>query len=985
MKNRYRFLSTLLAIFTTIQSFWIGSMHAAESPSYTVIEDRATHSVITPDLSQRKVLKIRLANGLEAYIVSDPKTDKSGAVLSVDAGSWNEPRENPGLAHFLEHMLFLGTKKYPGEGEYHRFINEHGGIDNAYTANSYTSYMFSVDNSAFSEALDRFSWFFKEPLFNPSGVSRELRAIDQEYAKNLENDSWRSSYVEKELANPDTPYRSFDMGNSETLSKVSRETLEKFYKEHYSANLMHLVVYSSLSIDQLRDLVVEDFSAVPSTKLTKTLYDKPVLDNSTQNKIVYIEPVQNTRNLSVVWELPAQFADMKETHPMRLVCYVLGHEGEESLLAQLKREGLAENLACGTRKVGGKVREFIMDVTLTDEGVNEVYKVIDRIFQTINNFKEKGAQRYLFDEIARMDVIDYQYQSREDLFSLMRKHADWITDEELSTYPEQTLIIQKFDPNAIEALLHLLTPQSAHFYLEAPSSLTHVRADRHEKWLGAAYSIQAIPKEVYERWAGIPSHPSIDLPVANPFIPHNLSLVAAKDAKKQENKVIPRPDMLVNDEHGKVYFAMDDRYQVPRISVNFEIRTPQVEMGNPAKVVLCDLYAKSVTEALKQWSYPASIAGLDYNVACSKYGVAIHINGYGDNADLLLDMVLKQLQEVHPTENEFNIYKDSLRRDYQNFMKQSPLDQAIETLKAILYKEYATEKQKASAITRITYEKFNDYINDLFAKTYIVGAIYGNLSQESALALSDKVFAAFEGTVFPKDKQKRPQVILLPQKEGPFLWETSGKMQGNAVILAVESPISEDPAALGRFDFKMRAVQQVLMQAMKEPFFSALRTKQQTAYMVYSDGQEIEKQMFNIFAVQSNTHATRDLLARFELFIEEYLQELDHIVTETKFNAIKEVLIRSLEQPVNDTAGMGALLFKLAFEYDGDFDWMDKRIQGIKELTYQEFLAQSKAFMGRNNKRRVSVLFKGVIPPENIFNYMQLKNLSVLRRMSNYN
>jgi insulysin len=62
-----------------------------------------------------------------------------------------------GLAHFLEHMLFLGTEKYPKESHYHEFISTHGGQKNAATSEDYTYYYFDVKNDAFEEALDIFS------------------------------------------------------------------------------------------------------------------------------------------------------------------------------------------------------------------------------------------------------------------------------------------------------------------------------------------------------------------------------------------------------------------------------------------------------------------------------------------------------------------------------------------------------------------------------------------------------------------------------------------------------------------------------------------------------------------------------------------------------------------------------------------------------------------------------------------------------------
>ena len=59
---------------------------------------------------------------LEAYLISDPGVHESAAALAVEAGSWQDPKEYPGMAHFLEHMLFMGTTAYPNESEYMHYI-----------------------------------------------------------------------------------------------------------------------------------------------------------------------------------------------------------------------------------------------------------------------------------------------------------------------------------------------------------------------------------------------------------------------------------------------------------------------------------------------------------------------------------------------------------------------------------------------------------------------------------------------------------------------------------------------------------------------------------------------------------------------------------------------------------------------------------------------------------------------------------------------
>ena len=71
-----------------------------------------------------------LPNELRVLLVSDPTTDRAAASLTVLRGYYHEPREYPGLAHFLEHMLFIGTEKYPEVDGYQQFISAHGGQSN---------------------------------------------------------------------------------------------------------------------------------------------------------------------------------------------------------------------------------------------------------------------------------------------------------------------------------------------------------------------------------------------------------------------------------------------------------------------------------------------------------------------------------------------------------------------------------------------------------------------------------------------------------------------------------------------------------------------------------------------------------------------------------------------------------------------------------------------------------------------------------------
>src|SRR5690606_19521662 len=126
---------------------------------YTTIKDTSNLPLLNPGLKQRETLKLRLANGLEVLLISDPGADQSAATVSVGAGSWNDPLEYAGMAHFCEHMLFMGTQKYPSENEFFTYVSNYAGSANAYTAPNRTVYMFSAQTEGFLAVLDRFAHF----------------------------------------------------------------------------------------------------------------------------------------------------------------------------------------------------------------------------------------------------------------------------------------------------------------------------------------------------------------------------------------------------------------------------------------------------------------------------------------------------------------------------------------------------------------------------------------------------------------------------------------------------------------------------------------------------------------------------------------------------------------------------------------------------------------------------------------------------------
>ena len=125
------------------------------------------------------------------------------------AGSYSDPEGVPGMMHFLEHMLFMGTEKYPGENEFDKYLSEHGGWSNAHTVADMTSYFFQVSSEYFYQSLDMFSQLFLSPLLKAEAAAREVEAVDSENTDKSREDNFRRYQVLQEISDSRHPFHKY--------------------------------------------------------------------------------------------------------------------------------------------------------------------------------------------------------------------------------------------------------------------------------------------------------------------------------------------------------------------------------------------------------------------------------------------------------------------------------------------------------------------------------------------------------------------------------------------------------------------------------------------------------------------------------------------------------------------------------------------------------------------------------------------------------
>jgi len=549
-------------------------------------------------------------------------------------------------------MLFLGTEKYPVENHYGKFISEHGGSKNAGTSFLTTYYYFDIANEHLHTASDIFSQFFKCPLFTEEAVEREINAVDSEFRKNYQLDSRKLYQVFKShAANPLSHFSKFQTGNLEYLSKPGiRDALIKFHSEYYSSDIMNLCIYGKESIEDLEKLAIETFEDVENKNVKLEDRSEPhPFPLETLGKLFKIVPSKDIRKLSIKWILP-DTKQLYKVKPGNYISQILGHEGPNSLLGYLIREGLVTELSSSFDHVLDACDYFTVSVTLTEEGEENYQKVMRIIFAAVNHLKEQDLKKYIFEEEQTMNKISFENEVKQKAISTTRHLAGRIKKlvdrnismDQLLYYP---YILEDFDEEAIKS--HINEMKAHKTIVMFTTKKHHTKTDQIEVVYNTDFSCEDISQEFLDEldkitFEDIESKEEVmhkykfDYPPKNEFIPYNTEIMKA-DTLQEFDKLDTSSFKNCN-----LWFKMDDKFDQPKVNVKAILRTNDLDHRINAKSkVFKNLWSSLARENLREFAYCASLAQIHYSLSTNVEGVTFSFHGFNDGIQNFIKEVMK--------------------------------------------------------------------------------------------------------------------------------------------------------------------------------------------------------------------------------------------------------------------------------------------------------------------------------------------------------
>ncbi|MCB1706837.1 MAG: insulinase family protein [Halioglobus sp.] len=883
---------------------------------------------------------LTLDNEMEVLLISDPDTPKAAASLDVLVGSGDNPPGRAGLAHFLEHMLFLGTDKYPDAAEYERFITEHGGSHNAYTSFENTNYFFDINAPDLPVALDRFAQFFIAPRFEAQYVDREKNAVEAEYQMGLKSDERRGLDVLQEVVNQDHPYSQFTVGSLQTLADRPdsniRDELVQFYNKYYSANIMRLVVLGSQSLDELESLTRPLFSQVPNHSYQRETIEAPLFEPGELPLLVKVQPLATQQQLEVSFPVP-NYRDQYRVNPGAYLGNLVGHEGEGSLLSRLKTEGLAQGLSAGDGLAWPGGALFSVRISLTEKGAEQPDRVLQLLFAYIDMLREEGPQRWLYDEQSRLADLAFRFREQASpmgYVSALASGMQYYAPEDILRGP---YMMDRYDDAILAEMLAQLRPDNALVTLNDAS----VQGEQLSGHYQVPYSRRPLDIAQFTGSDEQAIARTMHLPAPNEFIAEDVSLVELPPA------VPATPQVALESGRQTIWFMPDDEFRVPKGATYINFRSPEVS-GSAEQTVQVALYAALLNDLVNEFAYPAHLAGMSFDIYKHSQGISLRLNGYNDKQALLLQRLLDAMVAPAFRQQRFDDIRDDMIRSLQNSVAKRPSSQVVEDLnEALVYGEWG-ESALIQELQKATLTQLERYIGQFWQGATAEVLIYGNYNPDEV----EQVSAMLAGIVSTAPAPPLPERRVLKLAAGESL------------LYRVDVPHDDTVVAWylqGADDgWKDRAATALTAQIMSSGFFQELRTQQQLGYVVGAYNYPKLEVPGLLMLVQSPVADANKVAEAMQAFMVSVEPALD----EAQFERHKTSLISDILRPDKNLNERAEYYWQSIARKEWDFDNRESLADAVQALTLADWKAYyQQVFLQQRHSLQVVAPGKpGVLP-----------------------
>lgn len=882
-----------------------------------------------------------LANKILVLIIKNVLFKKSSCALSVGAGSYGDPDDRLGLAHFLEHMVFMGTEKYPTENGFSEFINLHNGKYNAYTADEYTTYYFEVDSDHLKVGADMLANFFISPLLRESSVSREVNAVNSEYEKTLCNSAWRKFMLLNDLIKTDRIEGRFNCGNSETLSKSGIiGALREFWEKKYSSDITTLVICGNAPMDELVE-VASLFEGIPNRHLKseKAPSEKSVVNitsdmfkNEYLSNVVHFKPLDGKNEL-IIHTILSPIRDLFRINPIGYVNEMLSKMEDGGLVSKLKDMALASGVIPRCYYLNGYTHVTI-NIKLTKKGFRQYKDIISITQEFISKMK---ADKHEYERLSKLGSLDFAYKPIDPP---MKMSTDLVI--RLLNYPVENVLnykylYEEFDEHVINSCISAISDASKWIILIGDTDENATYTNK-EKFYGVEYGIydSLEPK-------------SSELELENPHVYESNQKCVAEDHLVNQLEVIKSESRYLKRSvypNGEVNFVFDSEFDLPKMYLRVIFASDAVK-ENP---ISYELYFNTLIDMF-QTKYGRELRNARAELYICKHneGVCLRLTGFSDSLLEIAKLFFTSVSEwtslsedgmeklVVPL-NRFEVVRQNLQDYYATIIARSP----FERLSECYTHKLASMKTTEELFEQVKHVKKDDvtFKKDFFCKIIAVGNGEFNKIEDLYNTISETYLKECTCSAAPAgikvcDSVRTSFVTMDKTNNAIGVFYTMCNRRENAVPVDSENT-AENKLVISNPYYVKTAIGQLIYQIANERFFNELRTNENLGYIVKNATMQYYTARFLQFIVQSkkSVEFLEERILKFVVDLKAWIKNM----SDEEFNGFKNSLIGSYKMPIVNLEDLDSFVFNLHCNGEIDLDYKKKMVEIAEGLTREDLL-----------------------------------------------
>lgn len=316
-----------------------------------------------------------LENGLRLITIKK-ETQIASLNIGVMVGAVCEEKQERGISHFIEHMLFKGTVNRDNE-KLNSDLENLGGEYNAYTDYMSTVFNTTTLNEELDVSLELISDLLQHPTFLEEHIEKERGVILAELRSGKDDVEDLSFQKINDMAFTHSPLKIDVIGKEEIVKSISREDLIRYYNNHYVSNNTVITVVSSYEHEYVIELVKKYFSQWKRKEV-----NKPILNFEKNKDKIKITHRDNMEQSTIIYLYTFKDLTKKEELALRILNHKFGESSNSILFRELREDrGLAYDIYTSLDLTNNLKTLYIYAAVAPED--------VDATIETINNCIEK--------------------------------------------------------------------------------------------------------------------------------------------------------------------------------------------------------------------------------------------------------------------------------------------------------------------------------------------------------------------------------------------------------------------------------------------------------------------------------------------------------------------------------------------------------------------------------------------------------------------